>query len=305
MREEGVSALRSGLNIAYRIDGPIGGEPVLLVAGLGLDLTSWRSSFVTALVREGLRVISFDNRDAGRSSAVEVAAPGRVRQLFARPAPHDYTVEEMAGDARGLLDELEIDRCDVVGMSMGGMIAQALASTAPARVRTLTSIFSTTGNRKVGQPAYSTILRMGGPAPRSANDYAKSHVSMLRHIAGEGFHWDEATEREWAGEAWSRMGSRAVAKAGAGTARQIAAINKSGDRTRDLSRITAPTLVIHGKRDLMVHTSGGLATASAITGSRFIQIDRLGHHLPDSASGTLAELICEHRSRRRSAPSSE
>ncbi|MFJ5829097.1 alpha/beta fold hydrolase [Streptomyces sp. NPDC093089] len=138
--------------LAYRVHGPAGGEPLLLVAGLGLDLTSWPARMVDGFTAHGFRVVRFDNRDAGRSGRIAAPPPGRARQLLARPRPDAYDLADMAADTLGLLDALGIDRAHLVGMSMGGMIAQTLAARSPDRVATLTSIFSTTGDRRVGRP---------------------------------------------------------------------------------------------------------------------------------------------------------
>jgi pimeloyl-ACP methyl ester carboxylesterase len=282
--------LPTGLRVCYRAEGDPQGVPLLLIAGLGLDLTSWPRPLLDGLAARGFRVVRFDNRDAGRSTRVDARPPGKLRQLVARPLPGAYRLEDMAADAAGLLEHLGIERAHVVGMSMGGMIGQALAATHPDRVASLTSIFSTTGARGIGQPARSTLLRMARRAARTRDEWVARHLAMLDHIASRSHPYDEAAERAWAAEVWERGGGPARA---AGVARQIGAIQASGDRTAALRTITAPTLVIHGDVDRMVHPSGGRATATAIPGARHVEIAGMSHHLAPGVVDRLADLIAE------------
>ncbi|NMO15667.1 alpha/beta fold hydrolase [Pyxidicoccus fallax] len=289
--------LPHGLRICFRTWGSTTGEPLLLLAGLGLHLTSWPKALVDTLVRQGFYVVAFDNRDVGRSSRASVPPPGRFRQFFRIPRDDGYDLGDMAEDTVGLLDHLGIASAHLVGMSMGGMISQTLAARHPERVRTLTSIFSTTGARSVGQPAFSTILRLAKPPANTSEESAANYLNIVRHIAATGFPFDDAVIREYALEAWERGDGRTAHE---GVARQIGAIMKSGDRTAELRRITAPTLVIHGDNDLMVHPSGGEATAAAIPGARHVTIPGMGHHLADGVLEQLANLTVEHA--RRSTP---
>lgn len=285
----------SGLELCYTIDGPAGGTPLLLVAGLGLDLTSWHPSLVNALAAAGLRVIRLDNRDVGRSTHIDARPPSFFRMLFGIVAARDYTLDDMAGDVVGLLEHLKIERAHVVGMSMGGMIAQVLAATHPERVCSLISIISNTGARGAGKPALSTIARLAVPPRHDVGGYVEHHVRMIRHIGSRVFPVDTSYERAWAAAAWRREHDAGWARlASSASARQIAAINKSGDRTQRLAAIRVPTLVIHGDRDLMVAPSGGRATAAAIAGARFVEIAGLRHHLPESVTPLLSRLIVEH-----------
>ncbi|WP_328471135.1 alpha/beta hydrolase [Actinoplanes sp. NBC_00393] len=272
-----------GPRICYRVSGE--GRPLLLIAGLGLDLTSWPQRMIDGFLDAGFQVIRLDNRDAGCSSRIDTPPPGRLRQLFARPRPDAYNLGDMAADTLALLDHLGIERAHLVGMSMGGMIAQTIAARNPDRVATLTSIFSTTGHRRVGQPARSTLLRMARRAARTADESVQRHLAMLRHIGSAGFPPDDDVERAWAAGLWERTGGGVARQ---GIPRQVSAIQASGDRTAELRRITAPTLVIHGDRDLMVHPSGGRATAAAIPGARHVEITGMGHHL---APGVVDQLV--------------
>ncbi|MEU6375430.1 alpha/beta hydrolase [Streptomyces sp. NPDC046909] len=261
--------------------------PVLLVAGLMEDLTGWPTAFVTGLAERGFRVIRFDNRDVGRSSSMSASPPSLARQFFARPRPDAYTLEDMAADAVGLLDHLGIRRAHVIGRSMGGMIAQAIAAEHPGRVLTLTSFYSTTGNRRVGKAALSTKVKLIAKPPTTLDGYIARHLDLVAHLAGRDHPYDEADEITHARAAWRR----ATGNAGrAGAARQIQAIAASGDRTPRLRTIRVPTLVINGDRDLIVHPSGGTATARAIPGARHIVIPGMGHHLPPS----LIDIVLGH-----------
>jgi pimeloyl-ACP methyl ester carboxylesterase len=280
-----------GIDLCYRTEGPPGGPPLLLIAGLSLDLTSWPTSLVDGFVDRGFQVIRFDNRDAGRSGRSPVPPPGRLRQLFARPRPEAYDLGDMAADTLALLDHLEVRRAHVVGMSMGGMIAQTLAARHPDRVASLTSIFSTTGRRSVGQPARSTLARMARPPARTREESIARHLAMLSHIGSATFRPDETLERAWAAAVWDRTDPRGRH---AGVARQISAIHASGDRTAELRSITAPTLVIHGDTDRMVHPSGGRATAAAIPGSRHLEIPGMAHHLSPGLLQRLVDLVTDH-----------
>ena len=282
--------LPAGPRLCYRTDGPDDGTPLLLIAGLGLDLTSWPQRMVDGFVERGLRVVRFDNRDAGRSSRIGNPPPGRLRQLLARPRPEAYDLADMAADTVGLLDALGIEQVHLVGMSMGGMIAQTVAARHPARVLSLTSIFSTTGHRRVGQPARSTLLRLARSPARTVEESVERHLAMLAHIGSTTFPPEEEVERAWATAVWHRGGDSG---AGAPVARQIGAIQASGDRTAELARITAPTLVVHGDRDLMVHPTGGRATVDAVPGARHVEIAGMGHHLAPGVVDRLVELTSD------------
>lgn len=280
-----------GIRICYRVDGDPKAPPVLLLAGLGLDLTSWADTFVTGLVASGLQVIRADNRDAGRSTRATSPVPTRWQQARGAAPEGAYTVEDMAADHVALLDALHLGRVHLVGMSLGGMIAQTIAAAHPDRVLSLTSIFSTTGNRAVGQPARSTVMRlMSGPV-RSETEFADRHLAMMGHIGSTHYTFDPEAERQWAIQAWARGAGN---QRGASMARQIGAINASGDRTAALGAITAPTLVIHGDRDLMVAATGGQATAAAIPRARHMTIPGLRHQLPDSLTPDLLGPLLDH-----------
>ena len=283
--------LPTGVRLCHRFDGPADGVPLLLIAGLGIELTSWPQRMVDGVADRGFRVLRFDNRDVGRSTRIATPPPGKLRQLLARPRPDAYDLGDMAADTLALLDAVGIGQTHVVGMSMGGMIAQTLAARHPDRVTTLTSIFSTSGDTKVGQPARSTLLRLARRPARTVEESVERHLGMLAHIgSADAFPPDEDLERAWATAVWHRGDG---AHGAAGVARQISAIQASGDRTAELRRITAPTLVVHGDVDRMVHPSGGRATAAAIPGARHVEIPGMGHHLAPGVVDRLVELTTE------------
>jgi pimeloyl-ACP methyl ester carboxylesterase len=285
-----------GITLCYEEIGDPGGRPLLLVAGLGMQLNSWPTPFCEALAGRGFRVVRFDNRDVGRSTHLSFRPPSPVAMLTGRMPAEQYHLGDLARDAAGLLEALEVDAAHVVGASMGGMIAQTLAAHHPGRVATLVSIMSTTGARRIGRPAPSTWRRMLGRPPRSRAESAERAVAMFRHIGSHGFPYDADAVRTMAGEAWDRDPTTA------GVGRQLAGIIASGDRTAELRTITAPTLVIHGDRDRMVHPSGAAATARAVPGARLVTIAGMGHDLPVGAYPRLVDLIAAHAGAERPAP---
>jgi len=196
----------------------------------------------------------------------------------------------MAQDSVALLDHLGIERAHVVGMSMGGMIAQTMAARTPNRVASLTSIFSTTGARSVGQPGLRMMLELSRKPAMTRDAFVARRMVLSRFIGGRGFPNDAEEAREIFGRSFDRGGLAQHA----GTGRQIGAIIASGDRTAELSGITAPTLVIHGDRDPLVHPSGGLATAKAIPGAQHRTIKGMGHEITTALSPQLAALIADH-----------
>jgi pimeloyl-ACP methyl ester carboxylesterase len=265
---------------------------VLLIMGLGTQMIAWHDDFCGELVGRGLRVVRFDNRDCGRSTILRHAPPPTSSALLTRRRLRAaYTLDHMADDAAGLLDALDVERAHVVGASMGGMIAQTLAIRHPARVRSLASIMSTTGARRVGQPAwrvYPVLLRRA-PAEREA--YVELAVRVFDLIGSPGFPRDDDELRRLA----RRSHDRGVHSAG--TARQLAAIVASGDRTAALRSVVAPTLVVHGLADPLVNRSGGRATARAILGARLLEIEGMGHDLPRGAWPQIIEGIADTAAR--------
>ncbi|GGD30800.1 alpha/beta fold hydrolase [Nocardioides daphniae] len=282
--------LPTGMTICHRVDGPADGDPVVLVAGMSEDMTAWTPAFVGRLLERGHRVVRLDNRDIGRSSRVPSPAPPLWRLAAARPLPGAYSLHDMADDTVALLDHLGLGQVHLVGRSMGGMIAQIVAAREPDRVASLTSIYSTTGARRVGATALSTKRHMMRPPARTEEEWVRQHLAVTRHLSGTAHPVDVDEEVAHARLAWARLERPSPG----GVLRQVQAIAASGNRSRELARIVAPTLVVHGDRDLIVHPSGGRATAEAIPGARHVEVPGMGHHLPASLALGVADDVLHH-----------
>jgi len=285
---EKIADVGRGISLAYEQLGDPAGIPLLLIAGLGMQLHSWPDEFCELLVSRGYLVTRFDNRDVGRSTHLDFPPPRPLAMLRQRWDPRQYRLADMAADTAGLLDALGLPSAHLAGISMGGMIAQTVAARHPGRVRSLTSMLSTTGAPRTGRPTLSAWRLMLSRRPRSEAEYVNGAVRIFRHIGSAGYPFDEAGVRELAGRAWSRD------PFSTGQGRQLAAIIASGDRTAELRTVTVPTLVIHGDRDRMVNPTGGTATAQAIRGARLETIPGMGHDLPRGAWPVLAGLIDAH-----------
>ena len=264
----------NGVELCYETFGDPTGTPVLLIMGLGTQMHAWSDDFCAELAGRGFFVTRYDNRDVGRSTRFDGARPPKPQQLFTRRVQPAYTLSDMAGDAAALIGELGFESAHVVGASMGGMIGQMLAIEHPERVRSFVSIMSTTGSRFVGQPAAAIYPFFLKPMPRSKDEYLERGLKLWSVIGSPGFPRDEDEIRELLERSYERGLSPA------GTMRQLAAIVASGNRTKDLARIKAPTLVIHGTKDKMIRVSGGKATARAIPGAELELIDGMGHDMP-------------------------
>jgi pimeloyl-ACP methyl ester carboxylesterase len=265
---------------------------MLLVMGLGTQMVAWPEGFCRRLAGHGFFVIRYDNRDTGRSTHLRGLRAPTVRQLLLRDkSAAKYSLADMAADGIGVLDHLGIERAHVVGVSMGGMIAQTMAARHPDRVLSLASIMSNTGHRWKGTPGlriYPVFLRRPAPDREGA---IESTVSVYRLIGSPGFPFDEAETRKSAELSYER----GYNPAGAG--RQLAAIIAAGDRTPELRGIGAPTVVIHGTKDRMVRPSGGRATAAAIPGARLVMIEGMGHDLPRGAWARMVDAIVANAQR--------
>jgi pimeloyl-ACP methyl ester carboxylesterase len=263
------------LKLAYETFGDRGDPAMLMVMGLGSQMIFWPDRMCEMLAEQGFFVIRFDNRDAGRSTKLdEAGVPSLTRVLGGDRSEAPYTLDDMADDAAGLLDELGIEKAHVVGASQGGMIAQTLAVRHPDKVISLASIMSSTGNREVGQPHPEGLQALMWRPRDDAAGYADDFVAARRLIASSGFEVDEEATRELAARAFER--GRSVD----GTMRQLTAILAAGNRTEDLRKLDLPTVVIHGEIDPLIDVSGGKATAEAIAGSKLVLIPGLGHDLP-------------------------
>ncbi|MCB9795428.1 MAG: alpha/beta fold hydrolase [Alphaproteobacteria bacterium] len=269
------------------------GEPLLLIMGLGAQLLHWPDGFFQALAAEGFDVVRFDNRDIGLSTRLShLPVPPLKRTALAgvlgyrRPAP--YSLSDMAADSVGLMDQLGWERAHVVGVSMGGMIAQRVALHHRERVRTLTSWMSTTGNPRVGRPTLKAIRALLSPTPQSAEEYVAMVKASSAVIGTPG-----RVETE---DYWRSLGTRLYARGPhpQGFIRQLAAVVADGDRTPLLRRLDLPTLVMHGSADPLIPISGGQATAAAIPGARFEVFEGYGHDIPTDTHGRFARMIANH-----------
>ena len=264
----------NGVTLEYETHGD--GEPLLLITGLAGQLIDWELGFIDLLNEQGFRVIRFDNRDSGLSTKFSETKV-RNRDLLSgilsrRQAPAPYVIEDMAADAASLLDTLGISSAHIVGSSMGGMIAQAMAIAEPTRVRSLTSIMSHTGDRRNGRVSARLMLRLPFLGRTNERNAVDKGVQLAEALSGDRFDPHEArrrvmeaVERSWDPEA---------------NERQSLALFASRDRTPLLQRLSMPALVIHGRRDPLVLPSGGRATARAIPDAELIEFDEMGHELP-------------------------
>jgi pimeloyl-ACP methyl ester carboxylesterase len=285
--EELMAPLSKDVELCYQTFGDPGDEPLLLVMGLGGPMTWWDPELCMDLARRGFFVIRYDNRDTGRSSRIRgrVTRTMLLRAFAGRRVHAPYTLDDLAADACGLLDHLGLDSAHVVGASMGGMIAQTMAIDEPDRVRSLTSIMSTTGKRSVGWQHPSllpSLLMSRGPG---REEYVASSVAIWKLIGSPSYPQDRAQVEARAEETFDRGVSRA------GVMRQMVAVLTQPNRAARLRGITVPTLVIHGVADKMVHASGGRATAAAIPGAELLLIDGMGHDLPPALFSTFVDAI--------------
>lgn len=286
----------SGLELCYQEMGDPDGEPLLLVMGLATQLIAWDEEFCAMLAGRGFRVVRFDNRDIGRSTKLREAGTPNLLAMASGRGRAPYLLRDMAADTVGLMDHLGIPSAHLVGASMGGMIVQSTAIEHPERVRSLTSIMSTTGSRRVGHPSYRTFGLLLAKPPREREAAIERVVKTFKTIGSPGYPFEEERIRELAGRSFDRGHSEA------GVARQLHAITASGDRTPGLRQLDLPALVIHGKNDVLVNPSGGRATAKAIPGARLKMVDGMGHDLPRALWPSFAEEIAANAER---APKSE
>jgi pimeloyl-ACP methyl ester carboxylesterase len=263
------------VELCYETFGGDDARPLLLVMGLGTQMIFWEDEFCAMLVDAGYRVIRFDNRDNGRSTIFGDAPPPTLRQLVLRDRrASPYRLEDLAADAVGLLGHLGIERAPVVGASMGGMIAQLMAINHPERVSSLVSIMSTTGSRRVGNPKPAMLMRLLRPPARDRDGAIADTVATFQAIGSRTYPPDPARLRSLAERSYDR-GYHPD-----GTARQLAAINSTSNRTRRLRALRIPATVIHGSEDPLVAPTGGRATARAIRGCSVLMLAGMGHDMP-------------------------
>lgn len=293
--DEKMAPAAPGIELCYQTFGDPADEAVLLVMGLGGPMTWWDADFCAMLARRGFFVIRYDNRDVGRSTKISGAINRRMLlgSVAGLKAKTPYSLRDMANDGFGLLDHLGCANAHVVGISMGGMIAQTMALAAPDRVLSLTSIMSTTGRRSVGWQDPRLLPLLLARRSQSREHYLESSARLWK-IIGSPHYPDTAEEvRQRAGETWDRGVSPA------GVARQMGAIVTQPDRSRALRSLRMPTLIIHGLSDRMVHVSGGRATSSSVPGSELLLIEGMGHDVPRDLHETFVNAIERNAARAR------
>jgi pimeloyl-ACP methyl ester carboxylesterase len=263
----------NGIELAYDEIGDASGEPLVLIMGLAVQMIHWDVDFCEMLADRGYRVIRFDNRDIGHSTQIDAPVPGTARMLLGIGEPA-YLLRDMAADTVGLLDHLGIETAHIVGASMGGMIAQTIAIEYPDRARSLTSVMSTTGNRRLGLPKWSAFGAILGRPGRTREEFIDRAMKTFKVIGSPDYPMDEERFRELVGAAYDRGHHPA------GVARQMHAITRSGDRTKAHRRLDLPTLVLHGTADPLVRPAAGKATARAIPGARLELVEGMGHDFP-------------------------
>lgn len=294
----GRAAVGPGVELAYDTLGQ--GPALVLVMGIGAQRIFWDERLCAQLAGRGFQVVRFDHRDIGESSRLDhLPAPRPLRVLARRalglPIAAPYTLSDMAQDVVGLLDHLGLARAHVVGCSMGGMVAQHLAFEHPDRVASLTSIMSSPGGRLHhvvgGKPEAMRALL--APAPRTADEAAEHAVRVFRVLSGPRFDPDA--------DALRALGRQAFAQGRSprGFMRHLAAICASGNRTKRLGQVRAPTLVFHGEDDPLIPVAAGRATARAIAGARLHVVPGMGHHMPPAVWDQLVSAIAGNAARAR------
>jgi pimeloyl-ACP methyl ester carboxylesterase len=290
----------TGVELCYQTFGDPEDEPLLLVMGLGGPMTWWPPELCRMLAEAGFFVIRYDNRDTGRSSrgTGRVSRGMLVKAFLGRKVKAPYSLVDMAKDGFGLLDHLGIESAHVTGVSMGGMIAQTMAISEPARVRSLVSIMSTTGRRTVGWLDPRLVPMMLGRRGSTVEEYLEASIRGAATIGSPAYPEDEATARARAQETWDRGINPA------GVMRHMMAVLTQPNRARALASLTIPVTVIHGMNDKMVHVSGGRWTAQSIPGAQLVLVPGMGHDLPPALFETFRDAIRRTADRAGSATGS-
>jgi pimeloyl-ACP methyl ester carboxylesterase len=278
----------SKIDITYQCFGEPDVPPVLLIMGAGAPMISWPDGFCSELEKRNLQIIRFDNRDSGLTTHFDNAPiPNFQAVMTGDFSSVSYTLSDIAADTIGLIDFFGFDKVHLVGASMGGMIAQTIAIEYPSRVKSLTSIMSTTGNSSVGQPDFSILSKLGRPPYDNREEYIQWRIKLLIAIGSSFYPIDEEYAAMNAGLSWDRDHDPFA------MVRQTVAVLKSGDRTSLLKKLNIPTLILHGKEDKMINVSGGIATAEAIPNAKIVLFENMGHGLPQPLWIEFADLISE------------
>lgn len=284
----------NGIQIEYETFGRSADAPLLLIVGLAWQLIQWDEALCEELARRGHYVIRFDNRDTGLSTKLEKGGIPDIGQILeARmngvEVTPPYTIEDMADDAVGLLDALDIEKAHICGMSMGGMIAQTIALNHQRRVLSLISIYSHTGNPELPLPTQKAMDGLFKPPPLEREANITYTVEVWRTFSGTGFTLDE----DWLGKIAAQAYDRAFYPEG--VARQLAAVMAQKNRKHNLGSVSVPTLVIHGADDPLVPVAGGRDTAEAIPGAELMIIEGMGHDLPHGGAWPqIVDAIVDH-----------
>jgi len=285
----------NGIELAYQELGDPDGEPLVLVMGLGTQMIHWPEGFCELLAERGFRLIRLDNRDIGHSSVIDAPVPSRTAMLLGLRRGLAYTLDQMADDVAGLIEYLEIAPAHVVGVSQGGMIAQVLGYRDPDLVRSLGLIMTGSGKRVASLPRLRALGTLMRELPDDRDTYVEALMKVFDVIGSPEYPDDRESLRQLIAEGFDRSHNPA------GTARQLHAITASGDRTRKLRAVRAPTVVIHGTRDPLVRPAAGRALAKAIPGARLELIDGMGHDLPPALWERIVGLLADN-ARRAAAP---
>jgi pimeloyl-ACP methyl ester carboxylesterase len=279
----------NGIEIAYDTFGNKFDEPILLIMGLSCQMIIWEDEFCCRLAEKGFYVIRFDNRDVGMSTKMTALGIPHIQLLLLGKLSFvPYTISDMAMDTVGLLDALQIEKAHVIGVSMGGMIGQEIAISYPDRLKTLTTIMSTTGSPLLPPPSTEAIEILFRPIPTSRDTFVSYFRDVWRVLSGPRFPMDNITADRLGRETYLRGVDPA------GNARQLAAIFASGSRKERLASVKIPTLVIHGTEDPLVSMECGMDTAESIPGASLKIFDGMGHWLPPGLWPEIIGAIAGH-----------
>lgn len=283
----------NGVELVYDTFGEPDDPSILLIAGLGSQMIDWRDDFCVLLASRGFHVVRFDNRDVGQSTILEEAGQPDIAAMIEAKQRGEtlrsaYLLRDLVDDTLGMLDALAIEKVHVVGLSMGGMIAQLMAAWHPERVLTLTSIMSHTGEPGLPPSAPKAWECLTAPLADELEQFLQQYISKWQVYCGPAYPMDVKAAREHAAHIFERGVHTA------GRDRQLAAILASGSRREALASVACPTLVIHGDCDPVVPIEGGRATARAVRGAQFLSFEGMGHDLARGLWPAVVDAIARH-----------